>query len=78
MPFVVLLQVLLKDFLIPKSSDMKDDEATVFYLKMTGDYYRYLAEVASNEGGEDSERMGNLCEIILQNWQIFIAFIVLF
>ncbi|KAJ8407029.1 hypothetical protein AAFF_G00293050 [Aldrovandia affinis] len=34
---------LLKDFLIPKSTPA---ESKVFYLKMKGDYYRYLAEVA--------------------------------
>jgi len=34
---------LLDNFLIPKSSNA---ESKVFYLKMKGDYYRYLAEVA--------------------------------
>jgi len=34
---------LLDDFLIAKSSQ---SESKVFYLKMKGDYYRYLAEVA--------------------------------
>ncbi|ESN95929.1 hypothetical protein HELRODRAFT_114528 [Helobdella robusta] len=36
---------LLDDHLIPKASSA---ESKVFYLKMKGDYYRYLAEVASN------------------------------
>jgi len=35
---------LLDKFLIPKASNA---ESKVFYLKMKGDYYRYLAEVAS-------------------------------
>ena len=34
---------LLKKFLFPKATQA---ESKVFYLKMKGDYYRYLAEVA--------------------------------
>ncbi|XP_053322206.1 14-3-3 protein zeta/delta [Spea bombifrons] len=37
---------LLDNYLIPKASQA---ESKVFYLKMKGDYYRYLAEVASEE-----------------------------
>jgi 14-3-3 protein beta/theta/zeta len=37
---------LLDDFLIAKSSQ---HESKVFYLKMKGDYYRYLAEVANGD-----------------------------
>merc|ERR1712214_82551 len=37
---------LLDKHLIPKSSS---GESKVFYLKMKGDYYRYLAEVATGE-----------------------------
>jgi len=37
---------LLDDFLIPKSTQ---HESKVFYLKMKGDYYRYLAEVAQGD-----------------------------
>ncbi len=43
------LQELLDKYLIPKASNA---ESKVFYLKMKGDYYRYLAEVAgSNKEG---------------------------
>lgn len=41
---------LLDDYLIPKSSS---SESKVFYLKMKGDYYRYLAEVAQGETRKD-------------------------
>merc|ERR1719228_1230365 len=41
---------LLDKFLIPKASNA---ESKVFYLKMKGDYYRYLAEVAGAQRDED-------------------------
>lgn len=44
---------LLDKFLIPRSSS---GESKVFYLKMKGDYYRYLAEVAI--GDKRKEIMG--------------------
>jgi hypothetical protein len=40
------LQGLLDKYLIPKASSA---ESKVFYLKMKGDYFRYLAEVATGE-----------------------------
>lgn len=40
---VSLSQGLLDKYLIPKATPA---ESKVFYLKMKGDYYRYLAEVA--------------------------------
>lgn len=40
------MQGLLDKYLIPKASNA---ESKVFYLKMKGDYYRYLAEVATGE-----------------------------
>ena len=45
-------QVLLKNHLIkPKDSpDQAERESLVFYHKMDGDYYRYMAEVASEDG----------------------------
>ena len=45
--FFFCLKELLGNFLIPKAKENTDDpESLVFYLKMKGDYYRYLAEVA--------------------------------
>ena len=45
-----LFQQLLDQYLIPKAGTT---ESKVFYLKMKGDYYRYLAEVLS--GGADRQ-----------------------
>lgn len=42
---------LLDKYLIPKASNA---ESKVFYQKMKGDYYRYLAEVASDRGCADA------------------------
>uniref|UniRef100_H3AQH0 Tyrosine 3-monooxygenase/tryptophan 5-monooxygenase activation protein theta n=2 Tax=Latimeria chalumnae TaxID=7897 RepID=H3AQH0_LATCH len=42
---------LLEKFLIPKSTNT---ESKVFYLKMKGDYFRYLAEV---NGGEERDKI---------------------
>ena len=48
---------MLEKFLIPKASN---PESKVFYLKMKGDYFRYLAEVATGENRtvviDDSQR----------------------
>ena len=49
---VFLPQELLTKYLIENSTN---PESKVFYLKMKGDYYRYLAEVAS---GADRTGMG--------------------
>ena len=50
-------QELLDQHLIPKA---KQDESKVFYCKMKGDYYRYLAEVV--DGNEkESERKWCVC-----------------
>lgn len=43
---------LLEDTLVPNSKPGQNDDALVFYLKMTGDYYRYLAESAEGQGHE--------------------------
>jgi len=44
MPRMFVFQGLLDKFLVAKASSA---ESKVFYLKMQGDYYRYLAEVAA-------------------------------
>lgn len=43
---ICLFQSLLDKFLIPNASQA---ESKVFYLKMKGDYFRYLSEVASGD-----------------------------
>ncbi|KAL4218025.1 14-3-3 class protein [Mactra antiquata] len=45
---------LLETHLIPKTKDAETQESRVFYLKMKGDYYRYLAEVST---GEDRKKV---------------------
>jgi 14-3-3 protein beta/theta/zeta len=44
---------LLDKFLIPKAGN---PESKVFYLKMKGDYYRYLAEVAQGDDRTESQK----------------------
>jgi len=45
---------LLEDVLIKNTVNSKETESRVFYLKMTGDYYRYLAEFVTNAGHDQS------------------------
>lgn len=45
-------QLLLDNFLITNASAA---ESKVFYLKMKGDYYRYLSEVASGDAKKGKE-----------------------
>ena len=46
--------MLLDDHLIPSVKGVdQESESQVFYLKMKGDYYRYLAEVATGEQLDD-------------------------
>ncbi|KAJ1370480.1 14-3-3-like protein 2, variant 2 [Parelaphostrongylus tenuis] len=49
---------LLDKFLIPKAGN---PESKVFYLKMKGDYYRYLAEVACGEDRSSVASIGQSC-----------------
>ena len=55
--FVNVFQKLLDDHLINKASNA---ESKVFYLKMKGDYFRYLAEVASPKNESKGEKEGTL------------------
>lgn len=41
---------LLKDVLVPAAKSGGDQESQVFYLKMAGDYHRYVAEFAPDKG----------------------------
>jgi len=49
------LQIICKDVLdllenVLVKNNIKEDESRVFYLKMTGDYYRYLSEFVTDKG----------------------------
>lgn len=59
---VHLLQNLLDKYLIPKAGN---PESKVFYLKMKGDYYRYLAEVASGDD-RNGEHSLQLCSLVFR------------
>ena len=50
------LKQLLDKFLIPKASN---PESKVFYLKMKGDYFRYLAEVATGDNRQGNQKFQN-------------------
>ena len=53
-------QGLLDKYLIPKASNA---ESKVFYLKMKGDYYRYLAEVATGDRRTSKSPLSNVVEL---------------
>lgn len=64
----VLLQGLLDKYLVAKASNA---ESKVFYLKMKGDYYRYLAEVA-NAANKSSKLADRECK---QKYPCFLYFV---
>lgn len=45
----VISKTLLDKHLIPNADKESESESKVFYLKMKGDYHRYLAEVSSED-----------------------------
>ncbi|XP_028404318.1 14-3-3 protein zeta-like [Dendronephthya gigantea] len=53
---------LLDDHLITVAKSNDDNEATVFYLKMKGDYYRYLAEVETGSSDENKKKRDEVVE----------------
>ena len=55
---------LLDDFLIPKASNA---ESKVFYLKMKGDYFRYLSEVASGDDRKGKYLSSGLIPLMVSN-----------
>jgi len=60
---------LLEKYLIPTS---KLNESKVFYLKMQGDYYRYLAEVsAKKEDGSDGGEGATYERVVSQSEQSY-------
>ena len=50
---------LLDDFLIAKASNA---ESKVFYLKMKGDYFRYLSEVAQGDDRKGRDINHTICD----------------
>lgn len=61
---VLLFQELLDKYLIANATN---PESKVFYLKMKGDYFRYLAEVAC---GDDRKRKYPVALGLSQLWSV--------
>merc|ERR1712198_207294 len=47
---------LLEKILLQGDASSKEQDSRVFYLKMKGDYYRYLAEVACENSKEETKQ----------------------
>jgi 14-3-3 protein beta/theta/zeta len=58
---------LLDKYLIPKAATA---ESKVFYLKMKGDYFRYLAEIVTG-----TERQSNVLSMLLEN-RYFVSILI--
>ena len=63
------MQKIMESILIPRSSLC---ETKVFYLKMKGDYYRYLAEVSKNKKG-----VHYIASVLLFGWCTLCSFFLL-
>lgn len=64
-PLLTPTQEILDDNLIPSCSDSDGDyESKVFYYKMKGDYFRYLAEVQDGKD-RDGEQEDSFCVLLL-------------
>lgn len=74
-------QDLLGNYLIVEKDDSEDAEGQVFYLKMKGDYLRYIAEVASKDSGDNKQgeyfHPINTWSILLQMLSISVRSVVL-
>ena len=53
----MFLQHLLDEYLVPSAKKAESHESQVFYLKMKGDYFRYLAEVATGDERKSKNRV---------------------
>lgn len=65
-----MLQGLLDKYLIPKASNA---ESKVFYLKMKGDYYRYLAEVATGDTRNSKYRIRSFFTFTFYTWKLLVS-----
>ena len=59
-----LCQALLSDYLIKKSSDEEVYDSHVFYLKMQGDYFRYLSEVSQGDQRKGDTAVVVVCNVV--------------
>jgi hypothetical protein len=57
------LQELLQNHLIKKAKEDGTHDSHVFYLKMQGDYFRYLSEVSQGD-----QRKGNWLLFLNKTW----------